>query len=82
MQDQRIQPRKWKVRGAALGLVVVLVPLAGCSGGGDSDVPTTDSAMLTKNMPLNNCVSVMSGARPSPGVTTPRCIPSTTVKKP
>jgi hypothetical protein len=35
-----------------------------------------------KNMTLNACVSVMSGGRPSPGVTIPRCIPTTIAGKP
>ena len=79
--------RTMKNSGVALGLVCVLVGMAACGGGGDSDEPATEttavessSSVLVKNQRLNECVSVMSGERPPPGVTVPRCIPSTTLK--
>ena len=43
-----------------------LSTLVGCGGGGDSDNPSPDDTeVAVKNRPLNNCVSVMSGGRPS-----------------
>ncbi|NBN90848.1 MAG: hypothetical protein EBV24_11250 [Actinobacteria bacterium] len=49
-------------------------------GGSNNDSPTTTGKV--KNMPLSACISVMSGGRPSPGVTIPRCIPTTIAGKP
>ena len=43
-----------------------LSTLVGCGGGGDSDNPSPDDTeVAVKNRPLNNCVSVFSGERPS-----------------
>lgn len=60
---------------AALGLAAALVVGTACGGGGETDTPTTttttvalateDTAPLVKNRPLNNCVSVFSGQRPT-----------------
>ena len=59
---------------ATVGLLVALTLTAtACGGGGDSDNTTTttvavvteDTAPLVKNRPLNNCVSVFSGERPT-----------------
>jgi hypothetical protein len=61
---------------ATLGLMVALTLTAtACGSSGDTDTPTTttttvavvteDTAPLVKNRPLNNCVSVFSGQRPS-----------------
>ena len=69
----------------AVGALLSLGALAGCGGGGDDEgIPADDSvavddSMPVKNMPLNNCVSVMSGDRPAPGVTVPRCTPTGTI---
>ena len=49
---------------------------AGHNDGNQNDSPSTSLA-LVKNAPLNSCVSVMSGGRPTVGVTIPRCIPTT-----
>ena len=57
--------------------------LVACGGSDDvnqNEGPTTTGKV--KNAPLNACVSVMSGGRPSPGVTIPRCIPTTIAGKP
>lgn len=48
---------------------------SGNNGGNQDENPST--TVRVKNMPLNNCVSVMSGERPPPGVTVPRCVPTT-----
>ena len=70
----------------AVGALLSLGALAGCGGGGDDEgIPADDSvavddSMPVKNMPLNNCVSVMSGERPPQGVTIPRCQPTGTIK--
>jgi hypothetical protein len=77
-------PRNGRVSraGAVLAAVVTLAVGAACGGGGSSDTPTTvitdppTTEVLVKNRPLNNCVSVMSGERPKPGVTIPRCQPN------
>lgn len=67
-----------------LGAAVALALGAACGGSGSSDTPTTvvteppATEMLVKNKPLNNCVNVVSGQRPPPGVTIPRCVPATT----
>ncbi len=59
--------------------------LLACGGsdddGGNQNESPSDSARV-KNAPLNACISVMSGGRPSPGVTIPRCIPTTIAGKP
>ena len=66
----------------AVGALLPLGALAGCGGGGDDEgIPADDSvavddSMPVKNRPLNNCVSVISGERPAPGVTVPRCVPT------
>ena len=78
--------RTMKRTGIGLGTAIILMVAAACSGGGGTDEPAdttvveTSTSVLVKNMPLNNCVSVMSGERPPPGVTIPRCIPSSTLK--
>jgi hypothetical protein len=69
----------------SLGVLATLgTGLVACGGdndgGNNNDSPTTTGKV--KNMPLNACVSVMSGGRPSPGVTIPRCIPTTIAGKP
>lgn len=80
--------RTMKRAGMGLGTVIVLVVAAACGGGGGTDEPVdstvveSSTSVLVKNRPLNNCVSVISGDRPSAGVTIPRCIPSTTVRPP
>jgi hypothetical protein len=61
---------------SAAVLVFLSLGLVACGGGSDSD-DSPATTQRTKNMPLNACVSVMSGGRPSPGVTIPRCIPTT-----
>ena len=61
---------------------MTLAVATACGGSGSGDTPTTvitdppTTEVLVKNRPLNNCVSVMSGERPSPGVTIPRCQPN------
>ncbi len=52
----------------------------GNNGGNQDEVPATTPRV--KNMPLNSCVSVMSGERPAPGVTVPRCVPTTLAGNP
>lgn len=80
--------RTMKRIGAGFGTALVLVVAAACGGGSGTDEPAdttvveSSTSVLVKNRPLNNCVSVQSGSRPAAGVTVPRCIPSTTVKKP
>lgn len=76
-----MRTNKARRAGASIGVALLLGVMAGCGSGGDSDVPS-DSTVLTKNAALNNCTSVISGSRPSAGVTIPRCIPSTTAKRP
>ena len=63
---------------AALG--AGLVACGGSDDGIKNEGPTTTGRV--KNAPLNACTSVMSGGRPSPGVTIPRCIPTTVAGKP
>ena len=68
-----------------LGVLASLgVGMVACSGSDDksnqNNSPTTIG--YVKNMPLNSCVSVMSGGRPPTGVTIPRCIPTTLPGKP
>jgi hypothetical protein len=78
------------VRRLAAGAGVAMLLSVGLACGGDSDtdpttpttpttVPATDVTLPVKNMPLNNCVSVMSGERPPPGATIPRCKPTGTI---
>ena len=80
--------RKMKKIGIGLGTALVLVVAAACGGGSGTDEPAdttvveSSTSVLVKNMPLNNCVSVISGERPPPGVTIPRCIPSATIAPP
>lgn len=85
----RTSPRG-SVRRLAAGAGLALLITVGMACGGDSEtdpttpttpttVPATDVTLPVKNMPLNNCVSVMSGERPPPGVTIPRCKPTGTV---
>ena len=76
--------RTMKRTGVGLGTAIILFVAAACGGGGGTDEPVdttvaeSSTSVLVKNRPLNNCVSVMSGSRPSAGVTVPRCIPTTT----
>ena len=69
---------------ASTALIMLSVGLAACGGGSDGgnqeESPSTTSRV--KNMPLNSCVSVMSGERPPPGVTVPRCVPTTLAGNP
>lgn len=80
--------RTMKRIGAGFGIALVLVVAAACGGGSGTDEPAdttvaeSSTSVLVKNRPLNNCVSVISGDRPTAGVTIPRCIPSTTVRPP
>ena len=71
---------KFRVGVAACTTFVCLtIGLAAC-GGDNNDVNRNEGPSTTtrvKNMPLNNCVSVISGDRPAPGVTIPRCVPTT-----
>ena len=53
----------------------LLVVLAACGGGDANDSP--DTTVVSKGAPLNSCTNVVSGARPAPGVTLPRCAPTT-----
>lgn len=52
----------------------------GSNGGNEDESPSTTSRV--KNMPLNSCVSVVSGERPPAGVTIPRCVPTTLAGNP
>ena len=75
------RPTTLRIRVAASSVLFVLaVGLVACGGGGDgdnqNDGPETTSVPV-KNMRLNDCVSVISGDRPKPGVTVPRCVPTT-----
>lgn len=75
------RPIKFRVGAAASSALFMLaVALGACGGGNDgdnkNDGPDTTTARV-KNMPLNNCVSVISGDRPAAGVTIPRCVPTT-----
>ena len=69
---------------ASAALIMLSTGLAACGGGSDDgnedESPSTTSRV--KNMPLNSCVSVMSGERPPPGVTVPRCVPTTLAGNP
>lgn len=70
----------------AVGALMSLGALTGCGGGSDNEgIPADpdgveegieDDEILVKNRPLNDCVSVMSGERPAPGATVPRCTPT------
>jgi len=69
---------------ASAGVAMLLTLGLACGGDNETDTPTTtvpatETTVLVKNRPLNNCVSVMSGERPAAGVTVPRCTPSNTV---
>ena len=71
------------------GVALLLTVAVACGGSADTVTPTTtvaadsstETTALVKNARLNECVSVMSGERPPAGVTIPRCIPSTTMKR-
>lgn len=57
-------------RKIAVIFTAAVFTLGACGGGGGSDdsVPeniTDDTAVLVKNKPLNKCVSVQSGQRPT-----------------
>jgi len=72
---------------AGVGVALLVTVGVACGGDGETDTPTTtvpaaETTLPVKNMPLNNCVSVMSGERPKPGVTVPRCIPTPTGSQP
>ena len=78
-------PARRLVAGAGVALLIT-VGLA-CGGDNETDTPTTTTTTTVpageapapvKNAALNNCVSVMSGQRPAPGATVPRCVPSGT----
>lgn len=58
-------------------LVMLSLGLMACGGGGSDSDDSPATTQRTKNMPLNSCVSVMSGERPPTGVTLPRCVPTT-----
>ena len=75
------RPIKLRVGAAASSALLMLaVALGACGGGNDggnqNNGPETTTARV-KNLPLNDCVSVMSGERPAAGVTIPRCVPTT-----
>jgi len=69
---------------ASAALIVLSAGLAACGGGSDGgnqdESPSTTSRV--KNMPLNNCVNVVSGERPASDITVPRCVPTTLAGKP
>ena len=70
---------------ASAALVMLSSGLAACGGGGNDGGNQDDNPATTvrvKNMPLNSCVSVMSGERPPVGVTIPRCVPTTLAGNP
>lgn len=68
---------------ASVALIMLSVGLAACGGGSDGGNDNeSPSTTRVKNMPLNSCVSVMSGERPPPGVTVPRCVPTTLAGNP
>ena len=74
---------------AGAGVALLLSVGLACGGEDETDTPTTTTTVVTteetlpvKNMPRNNCVSVLSGERPPPGVTIPRCIPTGTIARP
>lgn len=73
---------------ASTGVALLITVGLACGGDSETDpttpttpstVPATDVTLPVKNMPRNNCVSVMSGERPPPGVTIPRCQPTGTI---
>lgn len=69
---------------AGTAICFLAVGLGACGNGNDdgnqNDSPSTTARV--KNMPLNSCVSVMSGDRPPAGVTIPRCVPTTIAGNP
>lgn len=67
---------------AASALAVLSLGLMACGGGGSDSDDSPATTQRTKNMPLNSCVSVMSGERPPTGVTIPRCVPTTIAGNP
>lgn len=67
---------------SAAALVMLSLGLLACGGGGSDSDDSPATTQRTKNMPLNNCVSVMSGDRPAAGVTIPRCVPTTIAGNP
>lgn len=76
-----LRPRKIRLGAAASSALFMLaLALGACGGGNDggnqNNGPETTTARV-KNLPLNDCVSVMSGERPAVGVTIPRCVPTT-----
>jgi hypothetical protein len=76
--EKKLVVKRAKVGAAgAAALAVLSLGLLACGGGGSDSDDSPATTQRTKNMPLNSCVSVMSGGRPSPGVTIPRCIPTT-----
>ena len=75
--------QKFRVTTTAIGSLAVLsLGLVACGGGSDDSNNNPSTTSRTKNMVLNSCVSVMSGGRPSPGVTIPRCVPTTLAGNP
>lgn len=43
----------------------LVIALASCGGGKDSDPSPLSTIARVKNRPLNNCVSVQAGSRPT-----------------
>jgi hypothetical protein len=81
--EKKLVVKRAKVGAAgAAALAVLSLGLLACGGGGSDSDDSPATTQRTKNAPLNACVSVMSGGRPSPGVTIPRCIPTTIAGKP
>ena len=71
---------------ASTGVALLIAVGVACGGDSKTDTPTTpttvpatDVTLPVKNMPRNDCVSIMSGERPPPGVTIPRCQPTGTL---
>jgi hypothetical protein len=78
IEKKLVAAKQVKVGAAGAAVLAVLsLGLLACGGGGSDSDDSPATTQRTKNMPLNSCVSVMSGGRPSPGVTIPRCIPTT-----
>lgn len=89
-RPQRSGPTRRLLAGTGLALLISVG--VACGGDNETDmpatttmvpvtetmVPVTETTMLVKNRPLNRCVTVMSGQRPPPGVTIPRCEPTPT----
>jgi len=72
--------RRRSIIATSAAIALLSIGTTAC-GGGESD-QSPDTGGRVKNAPLNACISVMSGGRPSPGVTIPRCIPTTLPGKP